>query len=166
MISRCWNERGIGVGSRDSLNKDLNATALGFRALRLHRYKVSSGRSCNGVYPSIDRSTAKWDDFDLILTLYYVLLWTGVFDNFKDGNRQFFCSSIVEERAEAYNKHVRCMLSLLRASDISFPGENVMAEAKTFSTNYLKQVLAGREATNVDQILLGEVNSRHRILFL
>jgi len=42
-LCRWWNEKGIGEGSRDSLSKDLNATALGFRALRLHRYNVSSG---------------------------------------------------------------------------------------------------------------------------
>jgi hypothetical protein len=47
MMSRCWNERGIGLGSRDSLIKDLNSTALGFRALRMHRYNVSSGK----IYP-------------------------------------------------------------------------------------------------------------------
>ena len=43
VMSRYWNERGIGLGSRDSPTKDLNATALGFRALRLHQYNVSSG---------------------------------------------------------------------------------------------------------------------------
>eukprot|EP00253_Pinus_taeda_P002730 PITA_02730 len=42
-IYSCWNERGIEPGSRDSLSKDLNSTALGFRALRMHRYDVSSG---------------------------------------------------------------------------------------------------------------------------
>jgi hypothetical protein len=44
MMNRYWRfERGIGLGSRDSLIKDLNSTALGFRALRMHRYNVSSG---------------------------------------------------------------------------------------------------------------------------
>jgi hypothetical protein len=47
-LSRCWNEKGIGMGSSDSGSKDLDATALGLRALRLHRYNVSSGGiNCN-----------------------------------------------------------------------------------------------------------------------
>jgi hypothetical protein len=113
----CWSEKGIGVGSRDSLNKDLNTTALGFRALRLHRYNVSS----------------------------------GVLENFKDENGKFFCNLTGDKR-------VRSMLSLLRASEISFPGENVMEEAKTFTREYLNQLLAGRgDVTDVDESLLREV---------
>lgn len=51
------------------------------------------------------------------------------------------------------------MLSLLRASDISFPGEKVMQEANAFTREYLNQVLAGRgEVTDVDQSLLEEVD--------
>lgn len=116
-VYRCWNERGIGVGSRDSLTKDLNATALGFRALRLHRYNVSS----------------------------------GVLENFKNEHGKFFCNFSGDER-------VRSMLSLLRASEISFPGEKVMEEAKAFTREYLNQVLAGRgDVTDVDQSLLREV---------
>ena len=58
VMSRYWNERGIGLGSRESPTKDLNATALGFRALRMHGYNVSPGSSCscswalwNRIYP-------------------------------------------------------------------------------------------------------------------
>lgn len=115
-VYRCWNEKGIGVGSSDSC-KDLNATALGFRALRLHRYNVSS----------------------------------GVLENFKGENGKFFCNFTGDKRA-------RCMLSLLRASDISFPGEKVMEQANAFTREYLNQVLAGRgDVTDVDQSLLEEV---------
>eukprot|EP00253_Pinus_taeda_P007340 PITA_07340 len=115
-VYRCWNEGGIGVGSKDSC-KDLNATALGFRALRLHRYNVSS----------------------------------GVLENFKDENGKFFCSFTGD-------KQVRSMLSLLRASEISFPGEKVMEEAKAFTREYLHGVVAGGgEVTGVDQSLLEEV---------
>eukprot|EP00253_Pinus_taeda_P006805 PITA_06805 len=120
-LYRCWNERGIGLGSSDSLIKDLNATALGFRALRLHQYNVSS----------------------------------GVFGNFKDENGHFFCNSSGEQ--EEGDKRVRSMLSLLRASSISFPGEKVMDEAKAFTTDYLNQLLTGGDVTDVDQSLLREV---------
>lgn len=123
-VYRCWNERGIGVGSRDSLIKDLNATALGFRLLRLHRYNVSS----------------------------------DVLENFKDENEQFFCNSSGEQEEEGRaDKQVRIMLSLFRASNISFPGEKVMDEAKTFTREYLNRVLTGQDVTEVDQSLLVEV---------
>lgn len=117
-VYRYWNDlEGIGVGSRDSLTKDLNATALGFRALRLHRYNVSS----------------------------------AVLENFKNENGLLFHSSIVEE------EEVRRMLTLLRASEISFPGENVMDEAKAFATEYLNQLLTRVHITEVGENLLREV---------
>jgi hypothetical protein len=53
------------------------------------------------------------------------------------------------------------MLSLFRASNISFPGEKVMDEAKTFTTEYLNQVLTGQAVTDVDQSLLREVSYKH-----
>lgn len=121
-IYRCWNEKGIGVGSSTaSLIKDLNATALGFRALRLHQYNVSS----------------------------------GVLENFKDEKGHFFCNSTGEQ--EEGDKRVRSMLSLFRASSISFPGEKVMDEAKAFTTASLNQFLTGRDVSDVDQSLLREV---------
>nr|ABV44453.1 1(10),5-germacradien-4-ol synthase [Pinus sylvestris] len=121
-VYRYWNETGIGLGSRNSGIKDLNATALGFRALRMHRYNVSS----------------------------------DVLENFKDESGQFFCSSSTGEEGNA-DKEVRSMLSLFRASNISFPGEKVMEEAKTFTTQYLTQVLTGHTAADVDQSLQREV---------
>nr|AAK83561.1 delta-selinene synthase [Abies grandis] len=121
-VYRWWNEKDIGEGSRDSFSKDLNATALGFRALRLHRYNVSS----------------------------------GVLKNFKDENGKFFCNFSGEEGRG--DKRVRSMLSLLRASEISFPGEKVMEEAKAFTREYLTQVLTGRgDVTDLDESLLREV---------
>lgn len=110
-VYRYWNEMGIGLGSKDSFMKDLYSTALGFRALRLHRYNVSS----------------------------------AVFDNFKNEKGQFFCNSNGEEGKG--DKRVRSMLSLFRASNISFPGEKVMDEAKTFATEYLNKVLTGQTVT-------------------
>jgi len=82
-----------------------------------------------------------------------------VLENFKDGNAKFFCNF-------SGDKEVRSMLSLLRASEISFPGEKVMEEAKAFTREYLNQVLAARgEITVVDQSLLEEV-STNRILMV
>jgi len=40
-VSSYWSEKGIGCG-RESVVTDLNSSALGFRALRLHGYPVSS----------------------------------------------------------------------------------------------------------------------------
>ena len=83
---------------------------------------------------------------------------TDVFENFKDENGQLFCNvSGGEENRD--DKQVRSMLSLFRASNISFPGEKVMDEAKTFTTDYLNQVLTGQDVT-VDQSLLREVNNK------
>ena len=62
---------------------------------------------------------------------------TGVFENFKDERGNFFCNL-------SGDKRVRSMLSLLRASEISFPGEKVMEEAKAFTKQYLNQVLIKR----------------------
>eukprot|EP00253_Pinus_taeda_P013031 PITA_13031 len=120
-VYRYWNETGIGLGSRNSGIKDLYSTALGFRALRMHRYNVSS----------------------------------DVLENFKDENGQFFCSSSGEEGNA--DKEVRSMLSLFRASNISFPGEKVMEETKAFTTQYLTQVLTGHTIADVDQSLQREV---------
>jgi len=83
-----------------------------------------------------------------------------VLKNFKDENGKFFCNFTGEEGRG--DKQVRSMLSLLRASEISFPGEKVMEEAKAFTREYLNQVLAGHgDVTDVDQSLLREVNSNH-----
>jgi hypothetical protein len=90
---------------------------------------------------------------NLALSFYYVLPLIDVLENFKNENGQFFCSSTVEE------KEVRCMLTLFRASEMSFPGEKVMDEAKAFTTEYLTKVLTGVDVTDVDQSLLREVSS-------
>eukprot|EP00253_Pinus_taeda_P001331 PITA_01331 len=125
-VYRCWNElKGIGPGSIDFPQTDLNATALAFRALRLHRYSNIS---------------------------------SGVFENFKGENGHFFCSSdYTVENDGGGDKRLRSMVSLLRASNISFPGEKVMDEATAFTTDYLNKVLLEREATDVDQSLFSEV---------
>jgi len=62
-----------------------------------------------------------------------------VFENFKDGNGQFFCST------GPSNKEVANMLSLYRASQLAFPGENILDEAKSFTTKYLREALEKNE---------------------
>lgn len=117
--------KGIGPGSINFPQTDLNATALAFRALRLHRYSNIS---------------------------------SGVFENFKGENGHFFCSSdYTVENDGGGHKLLRSMVSLLRASNISFTGEKVMDEATAFTTDYLNKVLLEREATDVDPSLFSEV---------
>lgn len=59
LASSFWSEKGIGCG-RDSVDTDLNTTALGFRILRLHGYTVFPGIQLLLICPSfnlfIDRS--------------------------------------------------------------------------------------------------------------
>ena len=62
---------------------------------------------------------------------------------------------------------MRSMLSLFQASNISFPGEKVMEEAKTFTTNYLRafttdylREVLGRDVIDIDQSLLRKVNNK------
>jgi len=87
------------------------------------------------------------------------LPWTGVLDNFKDANGQFFCNSTGKQ--EEGDKRLRSMLTLFRASEISFPGEKVMDEAKAFTTEYLNQVLIGAKVTDIDQSLFREVSDKY-----
>ena len=54
---------------------------------------------------------------------------------------------------------MRSMLSLFQASNISFPGEKVIDEAKAFTTNYLREVL-GRDVIDIDQSFLRKVNNK------
>jgi ent-copalyl diphosphate synthase len=62
-----------------------------------------------------------------------------VLDNFKDADGQFFCST------GQFNKDVASMLSLYRASQLAFPEENILDEAKSFSTQYLREALEKSE---------------------
>jgi len=62
-----------------------------------------------------------------------------VLDNFKDADGEFFCST------GQFNKDVASMLSLYRASQLAFPEENILDEAKSFSTQYLREALEKSE---------------------
>uniref|UniRef100_A0A0G7ZNV0 Putative terpene synthase, PgTPS10 n=1 Tax=Picea glauca TaxID=3330 RepID=A0A0G7ZNV0_PICGL len=76
----------------------------------------------------------------LLLRLHrYNVSPAAVFDNFKDANGQFFCST------GPFNKDVASMLSLYRASQLAFPGENILDEAKSFTSKYLKEALEKSE---------------------
>jgi HPt (histidine-containing phosphotransfer) domain-containing protein len=67
------------------------------------------------------------------------IVLSAVFENFKDSNGHFFCS------AAHFNKDVASMLSLYRASQLAFPGENILDEAKSFTSKYLKEALEKSE---------------------
>jgi len=74
-----------------------------------------------------------------LLRLHRYNVSPAVFDNFKDANGQFFCST------GPFNKDVASMLSLYRASQLAFPGENILDEAKSFTTEYLRKALEKSE---------------------
>ena len=68
------------------------------------------------------------------------IVFAVVFENFKDGiNGQFFCST------GPFNKEVASMLTLCRASQLAFPGEDILDEAKSFTAKYLRQALERSE---------------------
>ncbi|KAH9297120.1 hypothetical protein KI387_028802 [Taxus chinensis] len=65
-----------------------------------------------------------------------------VLNNFKDENGRFF-SSLGQTHVE-----LRSMVNLLRASDLAFPDEPLMDDAKIFAEAYLRDALATRISTN------------------
>jgi len=75
----------------------------------------------------------------LLLRLHRYNVSPSVFNNFKDANGQFCCST------GPFNKDVASMLSLYRASQLAFPGENILDEAKSFTTEYLRKALEKSE---------------------
>ena len=84
------------------------------------------------------------------------IVLSAVFENFKDSNGHFFCS------AAHFNKDVASMLSLYRASQLEFPGENILDEAKSFTTEYLRKALEKSKtfsAWNKQQNLSQEVTA-------
>ena len=80
-------------------------------------------------------------------------------ENFKDKNEGFFYNSTSDQLEEEDDKQMRSMFSLFQATNISFPGEKVMDEAKEFTTDYLREVL-GRDVIDIDQSLLRKVNNK------
>ncbi|KAH9320138.1 hypothetical protein KI387_021907, partial [Taxus chinensis] len=85
-----------------------------------------------------------------ILRLNGYIVSPDVFHKFINENGKF----IYHVSAEEGDSHLRSMLSLYRASEISFPGEKIMREAKSFASRYLQQALERRkELTNTTQLL-------------
>eukprot|EP00253_Pinus_taeda_P007639 PITA_07639 len=74
-----------------------------------------------------------------LLRLHRYNVTPAVFENFKNSNGHFFCSSA------HFNKDVAGMLNLYRASQLAFPGENILDETKSFSSKYLKEALGKTE---------------------
>ncbi|KAL5561684.1 hypothetical protein UlMin_031431 [Ulmus minor] len=96
-IHRYWDEKGI-CWARNSSVQDIDDTAMAFRLLRLHGYKVSS----------------------------------DVFQHFKKGH-EFFCFAGQSTQA------VTGMFNLYRASQVLFPGESILQDAKDFSSKFLSE---------------------------
>ncbi|XP_052623499.1 ent-copalyl diphosphate synthase 1 [Lactuca sativa] len=101
-IYRYWTKDGI-CWAKNSNVQDIDDTAMGFRVLRMHGYKVT----------------------------------TDVFRQFeKDG--KFVCFPGQTTQA------VTGMFNLFRASQVLFPDEKILEDAKKFSYNYLKE----KQSTN------------------
>lgn len=134
---------------------------MGFRILRLHGHQVSSGEfQCSVCMythtlpgnsddlslrgPHISRSNllqhasmytpacTHWVDSDDLVYL------TDVFRKF-ERNGEFFC--FVGQSTEA----VTGMFNLYRASQVAFPGEKILEDAKQFSAKFLREKRAANE---------------------
>jgi ent-copalyl diphosphate synthase len=92
----------------------------------------------------------------------YIVL-AVVFENFKDGNGRLFCST------GQLKNDVASMLGLYRASQLAFPGESILDEAKIFATKYLREDLEKSETFspwNIEQNLTQEVITAYHIHML
>ncbi|GLJ34131.1 hypothetical protein SUGI_0686020 [Cryptomeria japonica] len=76
-----------------------------------------------------------------------------VFKIFCDGNGQF----VLRPPSEEGDNQLRSVLSLYRAAEISFPGETIMEQAKSFASRYLEQTLAESHNIREKSQLLTEV---------
>nr|ADH29869.1 e-beta farnesene synthase [Pinus sylvestris] len=74
-----------------------------------------------------------------LLRLHRYSVTPAVFENFKDADGHFFGST------SQFNKNVASMLSLYRASQLAFPGETILDEARDFATKYLREALEKSE---------------------
>lgn len=76
-----------------------------------------------------------------------------VFDNFKDGD-EFFCFALES------SKSVSAMFNLYRASQLIFPGEIILEQAKNYSYDFLCQKQANNQLADkwlIAKDLPGEV---------
>uniref|UniRef100_A0A7N0TUF4 Terpene synthase N-terminal domain-containing protein n=1 Tax=Kalanchoe fedtschenkoi TaxID=63787 RepID=A0A7N0TUF4_KALFE len=102
-VHRYWTQKGI-CWARNTRVEDIDDTAMGFRLLRLHGFKVSP----------------------------------DLFRNFKKG-KEFVCF------AGQSNGAVTGMYNLYRASQVQFPGERILDEAKSYAYKFLRQKQACNE---------------------
>eukprot|EP01018_Ginkgo_biloba_P036264 Gb_27974 [translate_table: standard] len=70
-----------------------------------------------------------------------------VLQNFIDEKGEFFCE----------REYLRCMLNLYRISQLGFPGEQIMKEAKIFTAKYLMEAVAESEECATNKILSQEI---------
>ena len=66
-----------------------------------------------------------------------------VFDNFKGADEHSFFRLTGD-----FNKDVASMLSLYKASQLAFPGESILDEARSFATKYLREALEKSEISS------------------
>eukprot|EP01018_Ginkgo_biloba_P016482 Gb_04666 [translate_table: standard] len=89
-----------------------------------------------------------------ILRLHGYNVSSDVLENFRDEKGDFFCFAGQTQIGVTDN------LNLYRCSQVCFPGEKIMEEAKTFTTNHLQNALAKNNAFDkwaVKKDLPGEV---------
>ncbi|MED6106811.1 Gly-Xaa carboxypeptidase [Stylosanthes scabra] len=96
-VFKHWTEKGI-CWARDSNVQDIDDTAMAFRLLRQHGYKMSA----------------------------------DVFKNFQR-NDEFFCFAGQSTQA------LTGMFNLYRATQLMFPGEEILESAKAFSGKFLRE---------------------------
>lgn len=89
-----------------------------------------------------------------LLRLHLYNVTPVAFKNFKEDNGHFLGSE------GQFNKQVGSMLNLYKASEVAFPGENILDEAKGYATKYLREALTRNEtfsAWNCKQNLSREI---------
>nr|XP_025604633.1 ent-copalyl diphosphate synthase, chloroplastic isoform X3 [Arachis hypogaea] len=96
-LTSYWTEKGI-CWAKNSSVQDIDDTAMGFRLLRLHGYKMPA----------------------------------NVFENFQR-NGEFFCF------AGQSTQGLTGMFNLYRATQLMFPGEEILESAKSFSKKFLRE---------------------------
>ncbi|GLJ51087.1 hypothetical protein SUGI_1087560 [Cryptomeria japonica] len=106
---------------------------------------ISWGRE-NGI---VDLNTTALGFRILRLNGYHV--FPNVFEYFKDQKGQFVCP------LKQPKNEIRTMLSLYLASEISFPGENIMREAKAIASKHLIQALEKRHELKEKTQILAEM---------
>ncbi|GLJ06369.1 hypothetical protein SUGI_0037340 [Cryptomeria japonica] len=85
-----------------------------------------------------------------ILRLHKYPVSSGILGPYKTENGQFLCST-----AESEEEKIKGILNLYRASQIAFPGEKILEEAKDFCVTYLSEAL---QKTGISSHLLKEIS--------